>query len=85
VSGWNYRLMKDGPDEDLFLVEAYYDDEGKPWAYARCDASWLTFEDTDAAQSLVQMVQATTRPILTPGDLVGTGPLPPYFDDTVTP
>lgn len=72
MSTWNFRLVKSSTpdDETVCLCEVYYDDHGKPVAYADPCTVADTVEEMSAM--IVRYGIAVTLPVLNPvTDFVG--------------
>ena len=73
---WNYRLVKDGPDDFscLTVAEVYYNEDGEPDGW--CDASVIGDDLKEAKEVLWMMFEAFDKPILEAKDFEKLGAQP---------
>ena len=61
---WNYRLVKDGPDDFscLTVAEVYYNEDGEPYGWI--DATIIGDDLKETKEVHRMMVEAFDKPIL---------------------
>ena len=73
---WDYRLVKDGPDDFqcLTVAEVYYNEDGEPYGW--CDASLIGDDIKEAKEVHRMMAEAFDKPILEANTIMELGAQP---------
>ena len=73
---WNYRLVKDGPDDFqcLTVAEVYYNEDGEPYGWI--DATIIGDDLKETKEVHRMMVEAFDKPILEAKEIIELGAQP---------
>ena len=73
---WNYRLIKDGPDDFqcLTVAEVYYNEDGEPYGWI--DATIIGDDLKETKEVHRMMVEAFDKPILEAKTIIELGAQP---------